>query len=358
MEWRTVSKSNVRRHGTYGIKVKHSGIVGRRIVKTGISVFITALICIKLKLPVEFAVIAAIVTIEPTASDSIRKGLIRLPASAIGAGLAVFFVYLWGPTALSFTLAAVLTIFLCQRLKLYDGILVATLTAVAMVPDIYDHYFLTFLSRLGTTFIGLTVSSLINFFILPPKYSPLIKEKLGPNFQLVSQVLLETVQFVFRIKQTEVIIPSSAYNKLRQETEKISEMLTFQEREWKYHKIRLSEYRNFYRLKKTNTIMQKIVLHLGNLQYVNEPAHFTPSDQDIIMEAVISIQSILNNPSYAIEDRHYTLVYELDTRLKYEANQLLSSNHHSHHFTPKRIIYFELLSIHDCLEELQDLYKG
>ncbi|MCT8136672.1 aromatic acid exporter family protein [Anaerobacillus sp. CMMVII] len=332
-------------------------IVGRRIIKTGISVFITAVICNKLELPVEFAVIAAIVTIEPTASDSIRKGLIRFPASAIGAGLAVIFVYLWGPTALTFTLAALLTIFLCQKLKLHDGILVATLTAVAMVPDIHDHHFLTFASRLGTTFIGLTVSSLINFFILPPKFTPLIREKLGPNFTLASKVLAETIEFIFSIQQRQAITPSSNYLKLRQSTEKISELLTFQEREWKYHKIKLSEFRQFNKLKKTNIIMQKILLHLGNLHYVNEPANFTTEERKLVSDVVNSFREILVNSSHVSGDNYSVLVHELDTYLKDEANKLTISSHFVHHFTPKRIVYFELLSINDCLEELQGLYK-
>lgn len=337
--------------------MKTLGIVGRRIIKTGISVFITAIICIMLKLPVEFAVITAIVTIEPTASDSIRKGIIRLPASAIGAGLAVFFVSLWGESALTYTLAATFTIFLCQKLKLHDGILVATLTAVAMVPDIHGHFLLTFFSRLGTTFIGLTVSSLINFFILPPKYTPLIQEKLNPNFQLASLVLTGTLQRIFAIKQGQTVTLSPNYLKLRQLTEKVSEMLLFQEREWKYHKIKLSEYRYFYKLKRINTIMQKIVLHLGNLQYLNEPALFSNSEKKLLMDSVKSIQLILENSKFSIGETHYFLINELDSHLKYEANQNSNSNHYVHHFTSKRIVYFELLSIHDCLEELQAINK-
>lgn len=332
--------------------MKGQAIVGRRIIKTGISVFITALICIYLKLPAEFAVIAAIVTIEPTASDSIRKGLIRLPASAIGAALAVIFVSMWGTSAFSYTAAAVLTIFICQKLKLHDGILVATLTAVAMVPDIHDHFFLTFLSRLGTTAIGLSVSSLVNFFILPPKFTPLIKKRLYPNFRLASEVLDEAIEYILRLPQTKSTAPSKRYLKLRESSEKVSELFSFQEREWKYHKIRLSEYRNFNRLKRENIIIQKIVLHLGNLQYINELAHFTELEKQLVKATVNSMKDILNSDSHYISDYHYSLINDLDKSLKFESNQNLKSMEYGHRFTTRRIIYFELLSIHDSLEEL------
>lgn len=335
--------------------MKIKAIVGRRIIKTGISVFITALICLYLKLPAEFAVIAAIVTIEPTASDSIKKGIIRLPASAIGAALAVIFVSIWGQSAISFTAAAVLTIVICQKLKLHDGILVATLTAVAMVPDIYDHFLLTFLSRLGTTVIGITVSSLVNFFILPPHFTALIIEKFYPNFQLASRVLDEAIRKILMLSQTKSYTPSKQYLQLRHSNEKVSELFSFQEREWRYHKIKLSEYRNFNRLKKANIVMQKIVLHLGNLQYINEPGHFTEAEQQLITDVVNSINEILISESNIISDYHYFLINELDQHLKFEGSKNWEATEFFHHFTPKRIVYFELLSIHDSLEELNHI---
>lgn len=339
--------------------MKLKNLIGRRIIKTGISVFVTALICLQLKLPVEFAAVAAIVTIEPTASDSIRKGIIRFPASAIGAALAVLFVALWGETALSYTLAAILTIFLCQKLKLTDGIIVATLTAVAMVPDIEGHYFLTFFSRLGTTSIGILVSSFVNFFILPPKFAPQIKNKLSENFLMASVVLQETVSAIINLQITRsTTSPCAQYVKLRNSTATVSELLQFQEREWKYHKIKVSEYRNFYRLKKINIIMQKLVLHLGNLQYITEPGYFSDLEKEAILKSVASTKAILEDSSNYIPEWHYALINELDTHLKYEANQLSNNRQFFHHFTTKRIVYFELLSIHDSLEELNHIFSN
>ena len=41
--------------------------------KTGIAVFLTVLVCEFFNIPTIFAVITAIVTIEPTATDSIKR---------------------------------------------------------------------------------------------------------------------------------------------------------------------------------------------------------------------------------------------------------------------------------------------
>lgn len=141
-----------------------------RIIKTGVAVLLTAWICELFDWPPVFAVITAIVTIEPTVSDSIKKGIVRFLASAIGSAYAVTFISLFGNSPITYTLAAVFTIATCYKLNLHAGLLVATLTSVAMIEVIHDHFFIAFLIRLGTTTIGLVVSTMVNMFVLPPNY--------------------------------------------------------------------------------------------------------------------------------------------------------------------------------------------
>ncbi len=74
-------------------QVRKWNIIGGRVIKTGIAVFLTVLVCEFFNIPTIFAVITAIVTIEPTATDSIKKGLIRFPASTIGSAYAMTFTF-------------------------------------------------------------------------------------------------------------------------------------------------------------------------------------------------------------------------------------------------------------------------
>src|SRR5690606_40531538 len=121
----------------------------------GIAIFLTATICLWLDWPPVFAVITAIVTIEPTVSDSIKKGLVRFPASAIGSAFAVFFITLFGNSPITYTLAAVATLLVCSRLKLHSGLLVATLKAVDMVVVIHDHFLISLFISLGKTTVSI-----------------------------------------------------------------------------------------------------------------------------------------------------------------------------------------------------------
>ncbi|MBU9719931.1 MULTISPECIES: aromatic acid exporter family protein [Bacillaceae] len=335
--------------------------IGNRIIKTAIAVFITAFICIKLNLPAEFAVIAAIVTIEPTASDSLRKGLVRFPASAIGAALAALFVGLLGNSPITFMLAAVLTIILCQKLNLKEGTLVATLTAVAMIPDIHDHYFLAFLSRLGTTMIGLTVSTIVNLFVLPPKYIADITSKTEHHISGLANVLIQTVNKLLKANNNteKKQVPDKMYQLLKSDLEKTIELLYFQKEEWKFHKIKFSEYKKFQKLEKTIFILDKMTLHLGNLQFINKTINFNDYEQKILSETAESISYFLLHLNEPITDEYFYTIYELDQYLKYE----YSSGHrrnpkYFHHFHEKTVVFYELLSIHDSLEELHQLFSN
>ncbi len=62
----------------------HRVWIGRRVVKTGIAVFVTASLCHLLGLPPAYAVITAIMTIEPTAVDSLKKRLGSTACSCSG----------------------------------------------------------------------------------------------------------------------------------------------------------------------------------------------------------------------------------------------------------------------------------
>ncbi len=123
-----------------------------------------------------YAILTAVVTMEPTAKASLIKGYRRLPATVIGAGFAVLFTYLFGDQSpFTYALSATFTILFCTKLKLQVGTNVAA--SLAMIPGIHDAYIFNFLSRTLTAIIGLVTSGLINFMVFPPKYYGQVEEK-------------------------------------------------------------------------------------------------------------------------------------------------------------------------------------
>ncbi|WP_214479997.1 aromatic acid exporter family protein [Bacillus sp. SM2101] len=334
-------------------------IFGGRVFKTGLAVFITAYICELLSLPAIFAVITAIVTIEPTAAESIKKGVVRFPASAIGAAFSLTFTAFIGEDPLSYALAATSTILLCHRLKLDDGILVATLTAVAMIPVTGDNFILAFFTRLLTTSIGLFVSTLVNLIILPPKFSPIIHKSIDKLFIETAQTIEVIGHDILGLTNTKKTQTVQQFQAITKSYEKTLQLCHYQRAEWKFHRHTTKEMRDFQIEHKKLTLLQQILFHIGNLQHLSNYSIVTNIDKEKLHQAFISINTILKDPKHRISDDHYDLIKDLDENFR-KCKEQIGETHtkYYHHFPKETVLLFELLSIHDVLEEVEHLTRN
>lgn len=331
--------------------------VGGRVLKTGIAVLITVFICQHFNLPTIFAVITAIVTIEPTAHDSIKKGIIRFPASTIGSAYAMTFTYLLDHSPLSYALSAMFTIVTCQKLRLEAGTLVATITAVAMIPVTDAHYLYAFFTRLMTTSVGIIVSTFVNFFLIPPNYSKTISKQIHTLFMEVADLLDHRLQEWLgdHSKQKATL---RAFERLTEDLKKTYTLMNYQQQDWKYHKHTKEEMRTFHYNQKKLTILQQIHYHLGNLLYAPVDRHEWSNEERILIQQTIeSIATILKDHCHSISTEHYALIEKLDSHFwtyKHDLSNVKPAKYH-HHFHPKCVVLFELLSIHDMIEELKPI---
>ncbi|KGX91539.1 hypothetical protein N781_03335 [Pontibacillus halophilus JSM 076056 = DSM 19796] len=330
---------------------------GGRTLKTGISVFFTAFICLLFDLPVTFAVITAIVTVENTAADSLRKALVRFPASAIGALLAAIFFGLFGLSPITFALAAMLTIAVCVRLKLIDGVLVATITAVAMIPEFGDDYFTSFFTRLGTTSVGIIVSTLVNYLLLPPDYSERIYGNIKDLYCEAADILEGTADILFDQTKMNYTSMQRRYRQLTIKLEGTYQLSQYQREEWKYHRHSTNEMKAFSFAQKKLNILQQITYHLGNLQHLELNVNaFTKEEKEVIESIISSIGEILKTPNHEISVEHFRQIEQLDEDFwKWKDEHIEHPTKYRHHFPPETILLYEILSLHDVLEELADV---
>ncbi|MEK4030393.1 aromatic acid exporter family protein [Pseudobacillus sp. FSL P4-0506] len=326
---------------------------GSRIIKTGTAVFITAIICEALNWPPVFAVITAIVTIEPTVAASIQKGLIRFPASIIGAAYAMLFTYLFGHSALTFTLAAVLTIFTCSKLKLDAGLLVATLSAIAMIEVTEAHFAQAFFTRLGTTSIGLIVSTLVNLFIMPPDYSAEISKKLHVLHTKTSRLLIDTVDALLEEKHADSF--KFIYQSDQHLFEKTETLCHFQREEWRYHRSTQEERRKVhFHVKKLETLRQ-IHFHLGNLLTLDpEPLFWNYTQKERIRQSVLILASFIEDPSKQLERPLHECMQPIIEEFWYaKAEAGAESEEMNRLFSIEISLLYELLAIFELAEELE-----
>ncbi|GAA0441898.1 aromatic acid exporter family protein [Lentibacillus halophilus] len=331
---------------------KHMKLMGGRIIKTGVAIFITAWICILLDWPPVFAVITAIVTLEPTVSDSIKKGFVRFPASAIGSAYAVLFISLFGNSPLTYTLSAVFTITTCVRFKLHSGVLVATLTSVAMVEVIHSSFLMSFFIRLGTTTTGLVVSTVVNLFMLPPDYTEEISKRLRTIAYKTGVSFEQLINDILDGEKRITVIEEEMADQVDEFIHQTEELIRYQKEETKYHPLTGNEWKQFqaeqYQLKR----LQVIHYHIGNLIHTSfNNLELTDDDKVIIRNTATKLAASLKDPHLYNQEDHRERLEQL-TGLFWDHSEEIAINKKQYRtsFRPRIIMLYELVSIYNLVE--------
>ncbi|HEY4602136.1 MAG TPA: aromatic acid exporter family protein [Cerasibacillus sp.] len=324
---------------------------GGRVIKTGIAVFLTAWICELIGWPPVFAVITAIVTIEPTVSDSIRKGIIRFPASAIGSAYTVFFISIFGNSPITYTLSAVLTILTCYKLNLHAGLLVATLTAVAMVEVVHSHFLIAFFIRLGTTTIGLLVSTAVNMLILPPDYSKDIIKHIQQISKKTANLLYDVFHDILENRHEDDIADRKALKRMRSKIIHAEALIRYQEDEAKIHPLVGIEKKNAEKVKQQLNSLRMIIYHIENLVHTPlETISWTKADRQIILQSIRILEEAMQQPKAYNKEFLREQMEQLTTLFWEDNKEMTSSGKHPTHFPPELIVLYELIAIYQHIE--------
>ncbi|HLR53429.1 MAG TPA: aromatic acid exporter family protein [Pseudogracilibacillus sp.] len=325
---------------------------GHRIIKTTLAVFLTAYICFLLDWPAVFAVITAIVTMEPTVSASIKKGVVRFPASAIGAFYAVSFVSLFGNSPTTYTLAASLTIITCFLLRLHTGLLVATLTAVAMVETVHTNFLLAFLIRLGTTTIGLVVATAVNFIIFPPNYTNVIQQHIKQVYTKMAETIRQ-----FASSENKQLLQKNM-KQIQGKLQKTNQFIQYQKDQEEYV-LQAFVMTNEEQIQGEDYYYQRLRLiyyHLSNITVLNiDQMTFSAENKTIIHDALFQLANMLESDQPQQTDAHemklrkllelfwnnsHPAFKETDTQLPHELTilyELVTIFYIAKHLVPEKI---------------------
>lgn len=329
---------------------------GSRIVKTGLAIFLTATICVWFNWPPVFAVITAIVTIEPTVSDSIKKGLVRFPASAIGSAFAVLFITLFGNSPITYTLAAVATILVCYRLKLHAGLLVATLTSVAMVEVIHDHFLFSFFIRLGTTTIGLVVSTAVNMLVFPPNYSTDILKSIHSISGRAGSMLEHTFHTLLFGGDATLQEDKKIVKQLTTEIRKTEKLVHYQRDEASLYPWVRNREAELQMAERQLLFLDNFEYHLNALLRVPiQEIQWTQAEREIIMDAVAALAEDLQHSINFDHEKHQAQLKSI-TDLFWENSKRVPANEALHPtlFPPEFTILYELITIYDLVDKFFD----
>lgn len=206
-----------------------------------------------------------------------------------------------------------------------------------MITTVHDHYLSSFLIRLGTTFTGLTVSTLVNLLVLKPNYTPAISER-------IKSLLKETGELMERcgaelVKGKHDAKPKQArqtLHKIVRDVEHIEDLCRYQKEELKYHRSNRKDLRLFYYENKKLKILTQLTYHVGNLMFI--PSHKRIADPEkgaIILSTVRSMNEILKDKSYTVSEAHQRLIDRLFEEFSEKAlsrNRLSPSDDRNRYF--------------------------
>jgi len=316
-------------------------IIGARTIKTGLATFLTTLFCLLLNLTPIFAILTAIVSIEPTAKASLRKGYRRLPATVIGALFAVIFTYIFGDQSpFTYTFSAIFTILACTKLNLQVGTTVAVLTSVAMIPGIHEAYLFNFFSRLLTALIGLVTAGLVNFFVLPPKYYHQIEENLihseNKLYELFASRCHELLLGKFDSDNSNISLAT-----LSDMNKKTDTLMNYQRDELRYHKNNEDKWKQLKDMSNRAYIDRLLATHLSNIIYLPKNVNICFTTEEKM--AIIKISNSINNiPLDGVFKRESKSVSTLKSSVKileeFDKNQIKSH------------VIYEILLIYNLLD--------
>ena len=170
--------------------------IGARVLKTGLAISLSIMLSILL-LPNSkgvFAGIAAITTTMPSVRKSYEMLIKRFNANFIGGVVAVIALYTIGPGPVTTGIAAIITIAILNYLKLADVLTLSVITVVAVMVNDSNIYYITALTRVFDTLIGVVVSFAVNWLIYPPHYD----EKFYENLTTTTAEILTLIRAELR----------------------------------------------------------------------------------------------------------------------------------------------------------------
>lgn len=143
--------------------------IGLRTIKTGIAVGLSLYIAslFNLKTPL-FVAIGAIATMQSSVSESFKTGKNRMVATFFGALIGLTFSYIMPNNYVFIGLGIILLIYIHTLLGWKTSVTLSAVVFLAIYQNNEGARLSYAINRLLDTFIGITISMLINYFIANP----------------------------------------------------------------------------------------------------------------------------------------------------------------------------------------------
>jgi uncharacterized membrane protein YgaE (UPF0421/DUF939 family) len=164
---------------------------GMRTIKTALAVVITLFIgdLLSVQSPF-FAAIAAIISMESSVSESFKSGRNRIFGTILGGGVALIFSLTLPTNAFVIGIGIIVVIYLCNLFGWKDTIKISSFVFLSILLNYESGSQLNYvLHRTLDTFLGLTIGTLVNFFVLPHNVQGKVVDSINKIYSQLKSML-------------------------------------------------------------------------------------------------------------------------------------------------------------------------
>ncbi len=169
--------------------------IGPRVWKTGLAVTITFWITEIFQLEYSFlAVIAAIISVQPTISDSLKKGWERILSTFVGVVISLTMVWIFDSSPLSMGVSVIIGILICKYFDWYESIVLTSLTIVILMSGYHEDNLVDYaIQRTSLPFLGIGVGIFINLLFSPPKHISILKDSIKDFNEAIETLFMRVI---------------------------------------------------------------------------------------------------------------------------------------------------------------------
>lgn len=164
----------------------------RQAVRTAVAGVLAMYLSQFLGLPEGYwAAISAVIVMQANLGGAIRESWVRVAATAIGATVAIPFVYFFGRSLIGFGVAVIITIVLCTFLNLQAGLRVAatTVAIILLIPH-PGRSWLPAAHRFLEVSFGIVVALVVAKFLWPSSALESLRKGLGSAYSQMNSLIL------------------------------------------------------------------------------------------------------------------------------------------------------------------------
>ncbi|MBB6449096.1 uncharacterized membrane protein YgaE (UPF0421/DUF939 family) [Geomicrobium halophilum] len=242
-------------------------LISGKLFKVSLSACISIALCIQLQLSPTFALITALLAFDSTAIDAMQRGWGRLLAACFGALFALVFFYTLGAHPIIYICTLVSILAACQYFKIGGFTVIASITAISMVPTMFGHHIIEYIGRVMSTLIGIMISTIVNLVISLPNHTPLLFKMIEQYWRQVLHII--TVIIDHETNQTKNISQAvcwSQYDAIHAKLQRLHRIAKNQRRQWKLHPAPLMEQKDLDLIEEHIQTMNRLLDHMNLLR--------------------------------------------------------------------------------------------